>query len=109
MSRWLLSCPVGCSHVPLAALMSRWLLSMSRAFGAAPASHQFKDVVEPLGRVPDAAARLESAHTSKDEVATHELRQALHIFGRDAGCLSRAFYPTPKTITVARTASAARN
>jgi hypothetical protein len=42
------------------------------------ASHQFKDVVEPLGRIADAAARLENAHTSKDEVATYELRQALH-------------------------------
>jgi hypothetical protein len=85
------------------------LLSCPERSAPTPASHQFKDVVEPLGRVPDAAARLESAHTSKDEVATHELRQALHIFGRDAGCLSRAFYPTPKTITVAPAASAARN
>jgi hypothetical protein len=42
------------------------------------ASPQFKDVVEPLGRIADAAARLENAHTSKDEVATYELRQALH-------------------------------
>jgi hypothetical protein len=42
------------------------------------ASHQFKDVVEPFGRIADAAARLENAHTSKDEVATYELRQALH-------------------------------
>ena len=42
------------------------------------ASHQFKDLVEPFGRIADAAARLENAHTSKDEVATYELRQALH-------------------------------
>jgi hypothetical protein len=62
--------------------MSLWLLSCPQRSAPAPASHHFKDVVEPLGRVPDAAARLESAHTSKDEVATHELRQALHIFGR---------------------------
>jgi hypothetical protein len=39
------------------------------------ASHKFVDVVEPLGRVADAAALLE--RKSNNDVASYELRQAL--------------------------------